>query len=209
MTQDNISPVLKNYIPPAALEYCLLLYQNHPFKLKITSNRSSKAGDYKHIPNKDTHHISVNGSLSMYAFLITYVHEVAHLHTFLTYGNSVKPHGWEWKSIFQKLMLPTLHPDLFPNDILKILARHLKNPKASTYSDPELVLVLRTYSKQIDENLKSLISLSPGDNFYFNKREFVRLEKRRTRVLCKDYHTGKKYLISGYVLVQPGKNTYQ
>ena len=208
MTSDNISTILKNYIPPGALEYCLLLYQKHPFKLKITSNRRSKTGDYKHIPKKDTHHISVNSGLSMYAFLITYIHEVAHLHTFLTYGNKVKPHGWEWKSTFQKLMLPTLHPDVFPDDILKILARHLKNPKASTYSDPELVLVLRTYSTQIDENLKSLISLNPGDNFYFNNREFMRLEKRRTRVLCQDIQRGKKYLISGFALVQPGKNIY-
>ncbi len=202
MISDNISPVLKNYIPPGALEHCLLLYQKHPFKFKITSNRRSKAGDYKHIPKKDSHHISVNGGLNMYAFLITYIHEVAHLHTFLTHGNRVKPHGWEWKSTFQQLMLPTLHPEVFPDDILKVLARHLKNPKASTHSDPLLVQALRAHSTKNEDNLQTLISLIPGEKFLFNKKQFTRMGKKRTRVLCEEVLTGKKYLISGIALVK-------
>ncbi len=206
MTSDNLIPILKNHVPSGALEYCILLYQKHQFKLKITSNRRSKTGDYKHIPKKDTHHISVNGSLSIYAFLITYIHEVAHLHTFLMHGNRIKPHGWEWKSTFQKLMLPILNPGVFPDDMLKVLARHLKNPKASTHSDPLLVQALRAHSTKNEDNLQTLISLIPGEKFLFNKKQFTRLEKKRTRVLCEEVLTGKKYLISGIALVKPINN---
>ena len=41
----------------------------------------------------NNHRISVNGNLNKYSFLITLIHELAHLLTFTQYKNRVDPHG--------------------------------------------------------------------------------------------------------------------
>ena len=49
-------------------------------------------------------------NLNPYRFLMTLVHEVAHLVAFQKYGRAIKPHGKEWKFTFQTLMLPFIRP---------------------------------------------------------------------------------------------------
>ena len=90
---------------------------------------------------------------------------------------------------------------IFPQEILQVLVRHMKKPKASTYADPELVQVLR----QFDRNNADLIPLDvvgEGDLFEFNKKMYRKLKLRRTRVLCQLSDSKRKYLISKSALVR-------
>ncbi|MGY6647214.1 SprT-like domain-containing protein [Wenyingzhuangia sp. IMCC45574] len=190
---------LTQYIPLAAKDKLEALLETYPFHLKITRGRKTKRGDFR--PSSPIPIITINNNLSKEQFLITLVHEIAHLHVYHQH-KGVKPHGKEWKYCFQQLMLPFLHPTIFKDEILKPLAKHLINPKATTDSDPKLSLLLREKNTLIDSNKSFIFDLEPDSIFQLNNREFKILNKRRTRYLCLELKTKKKYLVSGNALVQ-------
>ena len=107
------------------------------------------------------------------------------------YGR-VKPHGIEWKKHFQHLMLPFVNPEIFPIELLPMLANYLKSPRASTDADVELSLALKNFD---EKNGNSFIFEIPICSiFIHNKRVFERGNKRRTRFECVELKTNRKYL---------------
>ena len=131
----------ENFIPPKAIPFVQFLIDKHSFDLKIVNQRETKHGDFRQLPN-GKFQITVNNNLNEHQFLLTLIHEIAHHVTHQKFGR-VQPHGKEWKTVFQHLMLPFLRPEIYPMEILPFLAKYLKNPKASTDSDINLSLVLR------------------------------------------------------------------
>lgn len=192
---ERFREIISKYVPGSSLEYCVGLWIDNPFSFKVTRQRRSKLGDYRYNKLTHNHEITVNGNLNPYAFLITYLHEVAHLKQFQGYGHNRPPHGTEWKSIFRELMLPVATDEVFPRDILEQLARHMMNPMASSHSDPELSKHLRKYDQNYFGEIY-LEDLGEGDKFMLNGRSYTKLKKRRTRSICVDERTGRKYLIS-------------
>lgn len=200
----KILQAFKRHIPEAAVEYCFSLWKQYQFTFKIRNPRLSKAGDYTYIPAKKLHIITINSNLNPYNFLITFIHEVAHLVSFEHYGRKIKPHGKEWKHTFIILMQPILNGNIFPDDLLKVALRHFKNPKASTSGDPELVRVLSRYNNNLlPSNSIMLDDIPLGCIFTFREKKYQKLEKRRTRIVCADSKTGRKYLISKAAIVEP------
>lgn len=190
---------VKNFVPEAAYEYCQSLWLQHKFQLKIKRGRLTKLGDYRHDLRTGKHVITVNNDLNPYSFLITYVHEVAHLVTFEQYGRKIKPHGLEWKRSFQRLMLPVLNDQVFPSPVLRTLAAYLKNPKASSCNDHKLMQALNAYDESPGLTLNDI---EEGEIFIFGKRRFKKEKLRRTRYVCQDLDNGRKYLISKVASVQ-------
>lgn len=99
-------------------------------------------------------------------------------------------------------MLPVLHPEAFPDDVLRVLARHMRNPKASTSGDPSLVKVLATYDEGAVDTF-TLEDVPIDEEFIFRKRSFRKLELKRTRAVCLDLKNGKKYLIPQMAEIEP------
>mgnify|MGYP000215176254 FL=1 len=122
---DNI---LEKYLPERAVASCLELVRETGVHLKIVNERVTRHGDYRRMPD-GRHQITVNATLNKYRFLLTLVHEIAHLLAFEKYGRGIKPHGKEWKYTFQHLMLPFIRPEIFPPKLLPLLAKHFRNPK--------------------------------------------------------------------------------
>ncbi len=193
--------VLVKYVPENAVHYCLDLWISIPFHFKVAKKRQSKLGDYRYDPASGSHSISVNFDLNQYSFLITYIHEVAHLLTIDRNGRKTPPHGDAWKSNFKELMAPMLTDLVFPMDILPLLVQHMKNPKASSYADPALVRALSMYDDHND-GLVALSMLEEGDVFEFNKSMYTKLSVRRTRALCLQEGTMRKYLIPKMAMVR-------
>lgn len=204
MDSDKHRAVFERHLPDKAVVYCFELWSELKFNFKITPNRKSKFGDYKYDPNIDLHTISVNGSLNPYAFLVTYIHEVAHKATYDRYQNKVNPHGQEWKYEFKKLMIPMLKEDVFPMDILSPLALHMKNPKATSVSDPKLFEALSSHNPPTTDILLKNIPL--GSHFLFRNKVYKKIDVRRTRALCEAISIKKQYLISQSAPVQKFKN---
>jgi hypothetical protein len=90
--------------------------------------------------------------------------------------------------------LPVLNPQVFPELLLKKLAHYLLSPKASSCSDPNLYALLKQYDHPDDTC--PLKTLQVGDQFFFNKASYQYLELKRTRVLCLQINSGRKYLIA-------------
>ncbi|MCB0375039.1 MAG: SprT-like domain-containing protein, partial [Sinomicrobium sp.] len=135
---------LKKYLPERAVPGCVSLITTHNVSVKIVNERVTRHGDYRRLPD-GRHRITVNANLNRYRFLITFIHEIAHLVAYTQHGRAVKPHGMEWKRIFTQLMLPFMHPEIFPGPLLPLVARHFKNPRASSDTDVTLSLALKEF----------------------------------------------------------------
>ncbi len=183
---------LLKYIPERAVEPCFELIKINEAHVKIVNKRVTRHGDYRKLPN-GLHLITINASLNPYKFLITLIHEIAHLVAFKKYGYNIKPHGKEWKLTFKTLMLPFLRPDIFPESILPVLANHLKNPKASSDTDAKLSLALKQFDPA---NGKSYIFELPYGSLFkiYNGKVFKKGNKRVKRYECVEVSSGKLYL---------------
>lgn len=200
MDSGKVYSILQAHVPGAALPYCFRLWNETPFQLKITRTRQTKVGDFTSRNSVSHPRITLNHELNPYLFVITYVHEVAHLRVHLHYGNRVDPHGEEWKRAFRVLMQPVMSRDVFTEDILTELERHMTNPKASSFADSELTKVLRRYDKNADQ-YATLSDIPEGSIFRFQNRYFRKGKIRRTRVLCHEVNTKRHYLVPADVLV--------
>lgn len=200
MTEEQILILLRQHLPDASVEYCFGLWRARPFNLKIAKSRQTKIGDFTCKHGAQTPRITLNHDLNPYTFLITYIHEIAHLHVFLTFGHRVEPHGDQWKAAFQKLLKPLLTAEFFPEKILLPLIDHMQNPRASSFADVVLTKVLRSFDKNAHADI-ILSDLPEGSTFQLNGRFFKKGKLRRTRVLCKEMNSKRQYLVPAEALV--------
>ncbi len=186
--------ILGRYIPERAIDQAFDLIMKWNVHLKIVNERVTRHGDYRKMPD-GRHQITVNASLNKYRFLITLIHEIAHLVAFEKYGRYIKPHGVEWKTTFRQLMLPYIHPEVFPSRLLPVIANHFKNPRASSDTDEKLALALKQYDPANDKNY--IFELPLGSVFrLYNGRIFKKGNKRVKRYECVELNTGKIYLFN-------------
>lgn len=187
---------LVDFLPEGAypmVEPFLLHYKVH---LTITRSRSSVLGDYRNAHAGKAHRISVNGNLNPYAFLVTLLHELAHLITFIRFGHRVEAHGKEWKQQFSELLKHFVGASFFPRDIKLQLEQSLTNPAASSCADVNLMRVLRKYDP-VKEGHCLVEELSIGAKFEIKgNRIFECGERVRKRIKATEVSTGKVYLFS-------------
>ena len=187
---------LNDFLPPCTFEAVTHYLQFYKIHLTLTRQRKTILGDYRHRTHFKNHRISVNGNLNSYAFLITLLHEIAHLLTFEQYGNKVSAHGKEWKNVYSNLLKQFLEHKIFPVDIESALTGSLKNPAASSCAEDGLIRVLRKYD--VDSNGYRLVEEVPADALFrlTDGRVFKMGEKQRKRYKCVEVKTGKVYLFS-------------
>ncbi len=187
---------LQSYLPQGSFEEVLYYLQHHHVHLTISRRRQSILGDYRHALTDKNHRISVNGNLNKYAFLITLLHELAHLFTYEKFGHRVQAHGQEWKNEFSKILAKFLLKKIFPTDIEKALMHTLQNPAASSCGDEKLLRVLHNYDEK-KEGIHLVEQLQEGTLFSIKGgRIFKKGEKIRKRFKCVEVKTGKFYLFS-------------
>ena len=190
---------LEKHIPKKSVHLITNWIKELEVIVKISKNRTSKLGDFRVLKNGEIE-ISINQDLNKYAFFITLTHEIAHAFVWLKHKKSVKPHGKEWKNTYKKLMLNFLNLEIFPDDILRALSKHLINPKASTSTDLELHLALKKY----DYNKKLIIAdILDGETFSIhNGKKFVKLHKIRKRYKCMEVESARIYLFNPLTTIE-------
>ena len=184
--------ILFKYLPEHAVSYVFELVKTHQVHLKIVGERATRHGDYRR--NSDgSHAITVNANLNKYRFLITTIHEIAHLVAFKKYGRNIKPHGIEWKQTFRLLMLPFINPAIFPNEILSVVANHFKNPTASSDTDAILAMTLKKFDPPSDFVFVDELPL--GSFFRMKDGRVFKKGKLRVKLFeCTEINTNKVYL---------------
>lgn len=187
---------LTRYLPSGSFDEVSHYLQHYKVQLTITRERKSVLGDYRNSHAGQNHRISVNGNLNPYAFLITLLHELAHLFTYERFGHRVQAHGAEWKNEFSKVLAQFLLKKVFPPDIHKTLLTSLQNPAASSCADVALLRILHLYDVKKDGT--ALIESLPAGTLFTIKgdRQFLKGDKVRKRYKCTEVATGKVYLFS-------------
>ena len=189
MNQD-----LKPYIPETAFDQVFQLLSDDSLKVIVKKARKTRHGDYRKL-NNGCHQITVNSNLNSYRFLVTLLHEIAHYEAYKTYGSKIKPHGKEWKLTFQRLALPFLRPDVFPNQLLPLLAQYFKNPKASSDTDVQLSRSLRRFDPPNEKTF--IFGLIEGQKFKtHNEKLFRKGKKRRVCYEATELQSGRLYSFS-------------
>ena len=142
---EKYKTILQKYLPENAVDQVYAWLQEYNIHLKVSRKRSTKLGDYRPPQNGKGHQITVNHDLNQYAFLITLVHEIAHLLVWEKHRNKVRAHGKEWKETYRELMIPLLGDEIFPEDIVSALTNYLNKSYASSGSDLNLSRTLQKY----------------------------------------------------------------
>jgi hypothetical protein len=114
---------------------------------------------------------------------------------FEKFGRKIKPHGNEWKYSFQIMMVAFIRPEIFPSNLLPLLARHFKNPSASSDTDATLALALKQYDVQNDKNY--VFEIPYGTVFRIpNGKIFKKIALRVKRYECIEVNSGRIYLFN-------------
>lgn len=188
---------LAAFLPKGSFEKVVVYIRQYKVHLTITKKRKSVLGDYRHASMGKNHRISVNGDLNKYEFLITLLHELAHLLTFEQYRNRVEAHGREWKNCYSALLYDFVQSDIFPADVKMALQRSIMNPAATANGETDLLLVLRKYNKPQQTGLIPVAEIPPGQLFQTeNGRVFMKGALRRKRFECVEVKSGLRYSFS-------------
>lgn len=191
---------LGKYLPEASVDYVIDLLRKFPCKFKISKPRKTKLGDYR-MTTEGISVITVNGDLHPYSFLITTIHEFAHLITFNEYGRRIKAHGKEWQNNYRKLLLPMINEGVFPAEIENALMKSLITVKASSCSDTNLYRTLSKYEAPVIDH-HPLEELPIHATFQLNGRVFTKGNLRRSRYVCTENNTQRTYLVHALAKVK-------
>lgn len=201
MTRAELEMKIRHYLPAGTEKYVVDLLIRHKIQLKLNKPRASKFGDYRAPFLSDKNHrITVNKDLNPYAFLTTFLHEVAHLTAYEKHRNTIEPHGREWKNEFRVLLQPVVQHHQLPEDILAALKHYMNDPAASSCSDASLMKVLSRY----DQDGKNLLEQIPeGSVFRLETgRMFRKGRKLRSWYLCYEIPGNREYRVSGISKVE-------
>lgn len=192
----------QKFLPQGFEGYVVDLFFEHSISFKIVPPRKTKLGDFRGGSRMEKPMITVNGDLNPYSFLITTLHEFAHLHTFLKFKNNVSPHGDEWKNAFRKLLIPIIDSGKLPKDIEIALMNSLVSTKASSCSDINLSRVLQKYD-EVKEGVEILERLPKNTKFAINGKHFIKGDLRRKKFLCQELKSGRLFLVNALAEVTP------
>jgi len=187
---------LNDFLPEGSFEAVSGFLHHYNVQLTITRARKSVLGDYRNAVAGTGHRISVNGNLNKYAFLITLLHELAHLLTFEKFGHRVAAHGREWKNEFSRLLRQFLSTGIFPDDVRAAVMNNLHRPSASSCADTLLTKVLHRYDARqegvylIEELPDGALFMIPGGRI-FRKGQVI-----RKRHKCAEVPGGQVWLFS-------------
>lgn len=198
MKLKDLEAILEKYVPKQSVAWVGQQIDKYGVHLSIKGGRSTKLGDYRAPFAGKGHRISVNLELNKEEFLVTFVHELAHLLCFEKHKHNVKPHGWEWKSIYIQLVHECMQRGFFSDELLPHLQNHIQSPGASSCSDPGLRAALR---REDPSNEIELLLLEEGVVFILGNHIFKKGALQRTRFRCLNIKNKRYYLVNKHAPV--------
>ncbi|HTO14203.1 MAG TPA: SprT-like domain-containing protein [Edaphocola sp.] len=193
------------YLPNKALVLVVPWFEEYNINLLITKARQSKLGDYLHPhPARPFHSISISSNQNKYSFLITLLHEFAHLKAYVIYKNKIQPHGVEWQNIYREILKEYVGCGIFPDSLEAAIINSLDKLKASSCADKTLYKALAAFDAPLPDHIKWVEELPIGSFFQFKDGNTYKIiQKKRTRFLCEQIHTKRQYLFQGVAKVKP------
>ncbi|MFY0643937.1 MAG: SprT-like domain-containing protein [Bacteroidia bacterium] len=172
----------------------------HECELILCKPRRSKLGDFS-VRGKQKR-IKINRNLNQFRFMLTLIHEIAHLKTHYELGWKCKPHGEEWKDNYRLLLEIWKIGDLFSHsvELINLFNYEVAKPSACSGIHKEKEAVLG----QFDSNNTGvqLGNVAEGQEFIFKEVLYRKIKNRRTRTLCIRLSNQKMYTIHQASLVE-------
>ena len=187
---------LNSFLPDGSFEDVAGYLHQYKVHLTVTKERKTILGNYRNRLFDKNHRISINGNLNKYSFLITLLHELAHLLAYEKYGHKIPAHGRQWKDEYGRILMQFIPKKIFPLEIEKRLIESLHNPAASTCAEPHLTRALKAYDKKkegylfVEELPEGSLFKIKGGNIY------KKGERIRKRFKCVEVATGRLYLFN-------------
>jgi len=193
-------------VPEGTATYVETLLSGHRVEVRVSRPRRSKLGDHRAPGRGRPHHrISVNENLNPYAFLITLLHEVAHMTTWEKHRlrmRRCRPHGREWKREFGGILAPVVAGGQLPADIAAAVAAFMQNPAAASCTDRDLLVALSHYDRE-ETGRPRLEELPVGAVFRIDNGQVFRMARRlRSRFQCFEQPSGREYRVHGLSRVE-------
>jgi hypothetical protein len=184
---------LEKYLPYGTLESVSTLVRDCSVLIRIKDERKTKYGDYRPLGQGWKHQITINNNLNPYAFLVTLLHEIAHLQVQERFGNRVKPHGEEWQHTYSTLLKRYLNKGYFPQSLEMALVEHINRPSATSCTDLDLFKALRKHDRSYHAHTH-VEDIPEGGKFVWRDNQvFVKGSKMRTRYRCNELKSGRVY----------------
>jgi SprT protein len=192
---DHLIP----YLGEKAAEFIDHLTLHIRFHLRVTRPRDSKYGDYRPAFKNNQQRITINGNLDKYSFLITLLHELAHLYVQENIKHPYLPHGKEWKSSFSELLSLAVKNEIFPTDISRLVNIYYVQKKIFTQSSRNKIQV--AINKELGIKPNPTLNEIPinGKVLLQNGMKVIKIKNNRTRCLCRNLENNQLYLIQNYI----------
>jgi hypothetical protein len=123
-----------------------------------------------------------------------FLHELAHLVVMKQHGRKAKPHGEEWKNAYRNLVQPFFNEQVFPPLLAAELYRYFVKTPATFHRDTKLINILASMEGGMQVITVNEVPLN-GTFTLMSGRQFIKMEKLRTRYKCFCPATKKYYLV--------------
>ncbi|MDR1181603.1 MAG: SprT-like domain-containing protein [Bacteroidales bacterium] len=186
--------ILQSYIPLESVDEICDTFALYPIKIRVVKPRKRVQGSYRRPkPSAEYHLITINSDLNRYTFLITLLHEIAHLQAWE--NNKTLTHGKDWRLCFIALIKQYLSLDVFPQDVHYALEKHLENIKSSDFQDIFLSKTLQKYDAKPSTILDLILLEDVPENavFLYAGKKMEKQSLLRKYYLCRDLKTNKLY----------------
>ncbi len=170
------------------------LIEQHRIFLKISRGRATKLGDFKPPSNGKPARITINGDMNVYSCLLIFLHELAHLYVWESYGRQASPHGKAWKQVFGNLIREFVGNGHFHRSLTDALMAYSQRVKATGLADETLVKQLSLFDYEVCGHV--FLEELPDQAYFLakNGRMFRKENQIRTRYKCYCPENRKFYL---------------
>ncbi|MDL2308001.1 hypothetical protein LJC68_03010 [Bacteroidales bacterium OttesenSCG-928-B11] len=198
ITKESFVEVIGAKFPLETIDFVYDIFSSCECSLKTSRPRISKKGDFRYdLRGGKIPVITINCDLCPHEFLLVYLHEVAHYNVSKKYNiQKVKAHGVEWKNEYLSLLIKLLETCQLPKDIEQAFVKHGQKVKSSSALDQDLEDVFQRYRTH-NETITHLNTLHVGDRFILRKEPFELNQFLRTRALCTNLRTNRRFYVQG------------
>lgn len=169
-------------------------------KIVVTNPCKTKYGSFTPAYRNSQPCIRINNNLKPYSFLLVYLHEYAHFIVWKQYKTRVKPHGYEWKTVFKNIIQEFIYKNIFPDELLNALNIYSENISAKTLSNKHIkegLQILENGGKLPEEEIYPKVKdTKVGSVFVLqNSRTYKLIKHNRSRSICLCLNNNKKYSV--------------
>ena len=202
LNQKAFNEALSRFFPVESVDKIRELVAVHHFQLKFRHGRATKLGDFRPAINGKPHQITINSDMNVYACLLIFLHELAHLLVWEHAGRQAQPHGQPWKDRFGQLIRDFSGKGLFHPSLKDSLMHYSWRVRASGIGSDQLLKQLQAFDQ--DDEVLILLDDLPDQSHFLTRtgRLFRKEEQLRKRYKCFCLDNKRTYLFHPMARVQ-------